>query len=115
MEFGPGRLRDRTVRGVADEDVPEAVSLLARQRRAVRLDELLADECLDAGRSPRPRLLGHQLDDRTGPELAPDNCGTLDHAALVGVEPIEASIEERLDRGGDGQLLTGKRPLISEK
>src|SRR5262249_54699904 len=44
VEIGAGRLRKRLVRGVADQQMPEAIGVVTRELCAVRTDELLAHE-----------------------------------------------------------------------
>jgi hypothetical protein len=44
VQFGPRRLRQRHVGGVADEEVAETIGVLAGELRLVRADELLANE-----------------------------------------------------------------------
>jgi hypothetical protein len=44
VQLGASRFRQRLVRGIANEEVPEAEALVAREGRPGRADELLADE-----------------------------------------------------------------------
>ena len=44
MQLGPDLLRQRLVRGVADQQVPEPVGVVSSDLRMVRTDELLPDQ-----------------------------------------------------------------------
>ena len=56
VQFSPLRLRQRLVRGLTDECVPEPVGLLVGQLVRYRLDESLPDERQQVGLNGRPRL-----------------------------------------------------------
>ena len=80
MQLGAGRLRQRVVRGVADQQVAEAEGVLARKLRLVRADQLLAHERGESRR--RPRLLGSERLDGAAVEDAALDRAALEHAAL---------------------------------
>ena len=80
VEIGPHRLGERVVGGVPDQQVAEAVAVVARELGAVGADELAADECCQPGR--HLRLLGSErLDGAAVEDLALDRAA-LEHAAL---------------------------------
>ena len=56
VQLGAGRLRQRVVGGVADQQVAEAERVVARELRRVGPDELLADERQPAAAAPAARL-----------------------------------------------------------
>jgi len=96
VEVGPSRFRQGVVGGITDEEVAEAVRVVAGQLSAVGPNELLTDErdepLVDGSvavgeRSDRSAVKGASLD------------GTaLEHRALGRVELVEARREEGLDR-----------------
>ena len=49
MEIGAARFRESVIGRVTDQDVAEAEAVLAGKLRPVGLDQLLADECGEAG------------------------------------------------------------------
>ena len=72
VEPGAGRLRDRFVRGVADEEVPEAVAVAAGAGAALRDHEVLARKRAEQPRERVARRLGQERLERAGGErLAP--------------------------------------------
>ena len=98
MEFGAQLLRHRRVRDVPDQHVVEAKAVVAGVAGAVGPDELLPHEReqdrADAG--PVPVL--EQRGDRAAMEQAPLHRRPLEGAAFVGLEPVDARGEERVDR-----------------
>ena len=98
------RLRQRLVRGVADEQVAKAVPLVLGEGRRGRADELLAHERrqmrLDVGANKTGRELRHRS---TMEHLALDRAA-LHHDADVAVERVDAGLEERVDRRRDDDL-----------
>src|SRR5262245_45465198 len=112
VEVGPRLLRDAEVRGVADQDVPEAETVLGREDRARRLDELLTGQRHQA-RSDRTALDAHELADRAAPELLADDGRPLDDGPLVRREPIEPCREQGVDGRWDGQVA-GSRSVLPD-
>ena len=51
-----------------------------------------------------PGILGQQIERGLGGELLADDRGSRDHGPLAGPEPVEARLEQRVDRRGDRQL-----------
>ena len=116
VEVGAGRLRQRVVGGVADQQVAEAEAVLAGELRPVRPDQLLADE-----RGQARRHLGlvgcERLDGAAVEDLALDRAA-LEHAPLGRLELIEARREQRLQRGRDDHLavrLAGHRQHLLDE
>src|SRR5437763_16976891 len=66
VELGADRLREGVVGRVADEQVAEAVTVVARELGAVGANELVADERGEPGR--HPGLLGRERLDRAAME-----------------------------------------------
>ena len=95
VQLGARRLRQRVVRGVADEEVPEAVRIITGQRRALGPNQILAHK----DRQPRIRvtLLRCKRDDRAAMEFLPLDRAALEHNALLARELVEARREQRLD------------------
>ena len=81
VQLGAGRLRQRVVRGVADEEVPEAVGVLAGNRCAFGADEVLANEhrqmCV------RVTLRRRKRDDRAAVELLALDRAAFEHHTLL--------------------------------
>ena len=106
VEVGANRLGERLVRGIADEDVAEAVCLVAGNLRGLWPDQLLTDERVQVGRQlrvvPVERLHGAHV---KHPSL---HRTALEHAALRRVELIESRRQERLD-GRRHRHLAGAR------
>ena len=96
VKLGARRLRQRVIRRVADQQVQEAERILARELRLVGPHELLAHQRAEAGH--RLELLrGESLHSPAMEDSAFD--GTpLEHAALGGVQLVEARRQQRLDR-----------------
>ena len=97
VQPGSDPFRDGVVRRVADHEMPEAKGALSGEHRAIRANQLLADECgqrrghVHSGSEPGDGgLVKHLSLDRRG----------LDHRALIGAQLIEPRGEQCLDRGG---------------
>ena len=90
-------LRHRRVGDVADQHVVEAEAVVAREERAVGAHELLAPERRAACRRRRPRPRAARS---TAPrwKRRPSTDAALDDRALLGLEPVDARGEQRLDR-----------------
>jgi hypothetical protein len=105
VQVGPGRLPERVVGAVADQEVAKAVAVLAHELGGVGADQLAAGERREPRRQPGllrcQRLHGPAVED-----LALDRA-TLEHAPLGRVEPVEASREERLQRLRHHDLVSG--------
>jgi hypothetical protein len=97
MERRPDFLRERAVRGVADEDVPDAVGEVVRERRRRGLDELAEGEVGEQLRRPLDGL-GRQCGQRPEVEELPLDRAVLEQATLARLETVE-----RL--GDDGKLF----------
>ena len=102
MELSPRRFRQGLVRGVTDQKVAEAEAVLIGEPRPVRPDQLLADERREVrghlGLRGRQRLDGASMED-----LALDRTAFED-ATFGGLELIEPSREQCLQRGGNDHL-----------
>src|SRR5207342_493954 len=80
MQVGADRLRERVVGGVSNEQVAEAIAVLAGDLSAVGTHELAPDECRQPGRDLR--LFGNErLDAAPVKEFALDGAA-LEHPAL---------------------------------
>ena len=105
VEIRAGRLRERLVRRVADQQVAEAEAVLARDLRSVRPDQLLAHERGEARGDLR--LVGREcLDGAAVEDLALDRAA-LEHASLGRLELVESGGEQRLQRRRDDDLALG--------
>ena len=112
VEVGARPLRDPGVGGVPDQRVPEAEAVLAGNARDCRLDELAADE----PQQRRPEGLVAVAEGRhgAGPELLADDGRPLEHVPLEGIEAVEPSGEERLDRRRELDELHRRPRLLGE-
>ena len=97
----PDHLRDAVVGGVPDEDVGEAVRVLLPHLGAVGLDQVLADERLQARRDARPGRGRRERRHRAPPERPADDRPALDHGALRRLEPVQAGGDQCVDRRRD--------------
>ena len=97
------RLRQRLVRGIPDQQVPEAERVVARDHRRARPDELLPHETEQVAVRPGP-LRRQRLDGRPVEHLALDRA-SLERASLRRRQPVDARGEERLDRRRNGDCL----------
>ena len=102
VEFGAGRLRQRLVGCVADQEVAEAEPVLARELRPVLPDQLLANE--------RGQAWGHLglfgcecLHGAAVEDLALDRA-SFEHVALCRLELIQACSQQRLQRRRDDHI-----------
>jgi hypothetical protein len=68
VQIGPGRLRQRVVGGIANQEVAEAEAVLDREQGLVRTDQLLADERGEMRR--HLAVLGERLHGAAVKELA---------------------------------------------
>ena len=115
MELGSHLLGNRLVGGIPDEQVAEAVRDLAREEGLVRSDQLLAHEgAQEGGNRGIERLVGERLHRAAVEHLALDG-SALDHRPLVAGEAIEASGEQRVDSGrdGDGHQVAHPHPATT--
>ena len=112
VQVGPGRLRQAGVRHFPDQHVLEAISGLARDRRAELRDEKFPEEQrLEHGL--KLIELDRQFLDRPAPEGAADHRSPLQHRFLVRGEPVDAGGDERLQRVGDPLGKLGQRPPLA--
>ena len=96
MQIGADRLGKRVVGGVADQQVAEAVAVVAGNQSTVGTHELAPDECGEPGRDLR--LLGSErLHAAAVEDLAFDGAA-LEHPALGLVELVEPRREQSLQR-----------------
>ena len=96
MQVGADRLRERVVGGVSNQQVAEAIAVLAGDLSAVGTHELAPDECGEPGRDLR--LFGSErLDAAAVEDLALDGAA-LEHPALGLVELVEPRRQQRLQR-----------------
>ena len=103
VQVGTDRLGERVVGGIADQQMAEAVAVVAGELGAVGADELVAHERGEPGRDLR--LLGRQrLHGAAMEDLALDRA-SLEHAPLGLVELVEAGCEQRLQRRRHVDLL----------
>ncbi len=113
VQVGPRLFRDAEVGGVADQDVPEAKTVLSWEDRACGLDELLPRKRHQARSDGAAVGTAHQLADRAAPELLADDGRPLDHGALVGRQAIEPCREQSMNRGRDCEVA-GRRPVLGD-
>ena len=111
MQLAARVLRQRVVGRVADQQVPEAEGVVAREDGAARPHELAAHEPLQARRHLGALLGRRELRDRVAPELVADDGCVLEEALLVKAERVEARGDECLYRlrhfevQGDGRRV----------
>ena len=95
VQLGAPAARQVAVGGLADQRVPEAERVAARQLGALRPDQLSLRERDEARRG----RLGHEL--RVRVEAAPLHRGVLEQGPLAGVQPREPRRQHGLDAGGE--------------
>ena len=97
VELGTGGLREPGVGDVADQDVLEAVGLLARDRGAVLAREKVA---LQQAVEDRLELVdvGREVGDGAFPEDPADHRGALQQPLFVPGQPVDAGRDDRLQR-----------------
>ena len=100
VQLGAGTLRETRVGDVADEDVLEAVRVLARDRRAALAGDEVAQEQVVEDRLEVVHV-GQQVGDRALPEDPADHGGALEQPLLVPPQPVDAGRDHRLERVGD--------------
>ena len=108
VQVGAERLGERVVGGVADQQVAEAVAVVAGDLRTVGTDELPADESGEPGR--HLRLLGGERLHRAAVEDLALDGAPLEHRAFGLVELVEAGRQQRLQRRRDLDLRRSRRP-----
>ena len=96
VQFGAGRLRERVVGGVADQEVAEAVCVLAAAARPVGTDEIAPHERREA-RCHLVLLRCERLH-RAAVEELPFDRAALEHPPLRLVELVEPRGEQRPQR-----------------
>ena len=92
------RLREGFVRSVAEQEVAEPECVLRRDQRAVRANELLADERDQPLRHVDARRFGRQRRHRPAVKHLTFHGAAVDHGALAVVERVEPRLQQRLDR-----------------
>ncbi len=105
MEIRAGRLGERLVRRVAEQQVAEAKAVLARDLRSVRPDQLLADERGEARGDLR--LLGCECLDSTPVEDLALDRAALEDASLGRVELVEPGGEQGVQRWRHDDVALG--------
>jgi hypothetical protein len=119
VQARPCFFRDRRVGGVADEDVPEAESVLAGHARARRLNEPLTHEPLE--KSADHGLGRGKMEERAEPEFFADDSGRPKNPPLVMTETIKTGGQKRLERLRNRDVATiflcgkGKQLLEEER
>ena len=98
MKVGALALQQPVVGRVAHQEVLESVGAVAFAVRA-RLHKLLAGEGAEIGRHPRRHRRGHEIDNRRNGEVLADHRSGLDDVTLLGIEQVQTSREQRVDRG----------------
>ena len=108
VQVGADCLGQGVVGGVADQEVAEAVAVVAGELGAVGTDELVADERGEPGRDLR-LLGGERLHGAAVEDLALDRAA-FEHPALGFVELVEAGRQQRLQRRRHLDLRRSRRP-----
>ena len=106
VQFRPRSLRQRFVGRVADQEVAEAVCILARELRLVRPDELLADETVQAGL--HLRFLGGEGLHGATVEDTPLDGASLQHSAFSWLELVDPRGEQGLNRSRHSDLAVAR-------
>ena len=104
MEERACLLRHAVVGDVADESVPEAEAVLARRRRGVRPDQLLADERKEVAADIAAELGRAEVGDDAERELLADDRGAFEDRPLIVLQPVQPLGQQRLDRRRDDHL-----------
>ena len=104
VQVGPRRFRERVERGVANQDVPEPVRLVAGEARAIRPDQVAADERGEIAVKRGLRQLGRQLAERAVVEERALDGPPHEQRALALRQALEPRREERVDLLRDAQV-----------
>src|SRR6185295_19638411 len=91
-----GRLGQKLVDHVADEDVDEAIARFAGQLAGAGPDELAPGEALERGVQSGPVGRGQELRERAAVKAPSLDGRAVDHGALVRRQRVDASREQRL-------------------
>ena len=97
VQLGAGRLRERVVGGVTDQQMAEPVGVVALELRLVGPDELLAHE-REEPPVDRAVAVGGERGHRTAVEGPALDRSALEHRPLGRVELVEPRRKQRLDR-----------------
>ena len=109
-----GSFGSAQVRGVADEDVREAETILGGTIDARRLDELLSNERDRAALRPTCRR-GARARGSAAPELPADHRRRFITSALFRLQAVEACGEQSVNRRRDGEVASGARSPRSSR
>ena len=107
VEIRARRLRQRVVRRVADEDVPEAERVVVRERRALGPYELLSHEPEQPRRNLR--ILGRERLHGRAVEHLPFDGAALERRTLRPRQLVEPRRQQCVDARRDGHLGIGRR------
>ncbi len=103
VQIGAGRLRQRLVSRVPNEEVAEAVAVLAGQLRVLGADEVLAHQS-DEPAVHRRLVLDERCNAAPVEDLSLDRAA-FEHVALRRIELVEACGQQGLDRRRNLDLL----------
>ena len=98
MQVRARALQDATVRGVPDERVMEPQRRLAGEGRGIGFDQLAPSQRLEPPLEVAACVGRQEIRDGGAGELAPDDCRSLEHDALLRTEALDAGREQRVDR-----------------
>src|SRR5439155_24474264 len=96
VQFRAQLLWHRVIRRIANQDVPEPETVVAREQGAAGANEFLADEGHQVATDAAARRLRQELGERAAVEHAPLDRRTFDHRSFLPLEPIDPRTEQRL-------------------
>ena len=113
VECGAVLLEELLVGHVAHQDVGEVERGLPTERVPPGCTRPFPTRAARQVPSSSGTISGIRCAERCGPELLTHQGGSLQHLALIGLEPIEAGAQQSLDRRRDRHLAnSGARPQL---
>ena len=115
MMSRPPGLRQRAVGGIADQQVAEAVGLIACEARLVGAYDVAAHEHREAALEEAVRHLGGELADRAEVELRALHRGQHEHGTFIARKSLQPVGEQRVDRRRhlDVEEAVGRHPAAA--
>ncbi len=104
VEPSTHRLGNRRVRGIPDQEMPEAIRLLAGDERVHRPHELVAHEARQMPFDVAAHVVRNEGGNRAAMEHLALHGPSLQHRPHVPIERVDAGLQQRLDRRRHGHV-----------